>query len=801
MHIRKRRRVGLLIAGSAAGLGSVLAGSAWAQDAAPAAAASAAGSPAIGAPAEPETLDTIPVPEAPEPLPETSPPRDGTQIAEVVVTATKREESARKIAGTVNVLDGEQLEALGAREMDDYLRYVPGVTLQEGDNNSSRTISIRGIGPQPGANTTTGVLIDNVSMSDPYASYLVPDLDPFDLHDLEVLKGPQGTLFGAGALNGAIRYVLNQPRLGVVEGKAFANYQSISQGGDAMSYGAALNVPVGERAALRGVGVWQDLPGLYDDINANGKDDKDADRGDKKMWRVQGLWQPVDRLSLSAFYLKQDNHRDDLNIANNFDGEFVRTDTPGDSYAIQGFEVSNLDVRYDFDWATVISETSLSKKLQDADYDGSAIVEALATRGVETLHLHTLAHTKAFSQEIRLVSAPGDSPWVWIGGAYYNRYEAQASLNTPIANTEILPMLFDLLGLDRLPGDPLSMLVPTPEGLSIEYIQHDPLRAEEKSLFGEITRKLFDGRLELTLGGRLYREDLESNVSVDGLLALYAEALGYTGRKTLQSSGFSPKASVKFQWTPSVLLYSTVARGFQFGGLNDPAPLPTDNIYPLTYKPSTIWSYEIGTRTDWFHKKLQLDLTAFLIDWTDMQLRQGTPSGNTDYTDNVSKARSEGIEASMRWLTPLRGLMVINTASLTRATVEEAYTTSDGYEVPVGADLPAAPHLQTSSTLAYDTPIGPFFGGANLSYSYIGKAYSNVVHEMEIYDYGTVDASLKLGAPNWSGAPELTFTVNNLTDERAFVGGRTTNLGPIQNGRIASYNRPRSFLVRLTVSF
>ncbi|MGH8446649.1 MAG: TonB-dependent receptor domain-containing protein [Solimonas sp.] len=817
MAIHIGRGAGLLIASSAIGMGCALGARAWAQAApeevAPAEAvqpepvtpvaepAETAASGVAAAAAESPPLDTIAVPVAAEPMPEQEPEADDRpQIAEVIVTATKREQSSRKIAGTVNVLQGEQLEAMGAREMDDYLRYVPGVTLQEGDNNSSRTISIRGIGPQPGANTTTGVLIDNVSMSDPYASYLVPDLDPFDLHDLEVLKGPQGTLFGAGALNGAIRYVLNQPKLGVVEGKAFSNYQSISQGGSAMSYGAALNVPIGETAAIRGVGVWQDLPGLYDDVNVN-KNIKDADSGKKTMWRVQGLWQPIDRLSVSAFYLKQDNRRDDISVANNFDGDFVRTDTPGSSYAHQAFEVSNLDIHYDFDWFTVISETSLSKKLQDASYDGSAIVEALATRGVQTLRLHTVADTKSLSQEIRLVSPNSDSPWVWIAGAYYNRYEAQASLNTPIANTEIVATLFNFLGLDRLPGNLIDMLTPTPEGLSLEYIRHDPLRAEEKSLFGEITRKFFDKRLELTLGGRYYREDLESNTSVDGLLSLYAAALGYSGYKKLSADGFSPKAAIKFQLTPSVLFYGSAARGFQFGGLNDPAPLPTDNVYPMTYKPSTLWSYEVGTRTDWFHKTLQVDLTAFLIDWTDMQLRQGTPSGNTDYTDNVGKARSQGIEASLRWLTPVPGLMFLTNASFTRATVEQTYTTSDGFDVPAGTDLPAAPHLQTSSSLAWNVPIGAYLGGASVSYSYIGKAYSNVVHEMEIYDYGTVDASLRFGAPTWSGAPELSFTVNNLTDENAFVGGRTTHIGPITNGRIASYNRPRTFVTRLTINF
>src|SRR5581483_1316373 len=115
---------------------------------------------------------------------------------------------------------------------------------------------------------------------------------------------------------------------------------------------------------------------------------------------------------------------------------------------------------------------------------------------------------------------------------------------------------------------------------------------------------------------------------------------------------------------------------------------------------STIWSYELGTRTDWLHKTLQLDLTGFYIDWTDMQLRQDVPSGNTDYVSNIGKARSLGLESSIRWLTPIPGLLFTNNASYIRATVQKAYTPAGGgAEIPKGQELPASPHLQTSTSL------------------------------------------------------------------------------------------------------
>lgn len=746
---------------------------------------------------------TIPAPDqaAAEEVKRDPPRSTAVELEEIIVTATKREASSREIPATVNVIRGEDLEAIGAREMQDYLRLIPGITLQEGETNNSRTLSVRGIGPQPGANTTTGVLIDNVSMSDPYSSFLTPDLDPFDLRDLEVLKGPQGTLFGAGALNGAIRYVLNKPQPGVLEGKGFANSLRVTQGGNASTWGAALNVPLGDDAALRVVSVKQELPGLYDVVNANGRNDKDADKGDKEMARLMGLWKPTEALTVSAVYLTQDNYRDELGTANNLDGEFVRTNSPGPSTSAQAFDVANLEVNYDFDWATLVSETSRSKKFSDIDYDASTVIPFLATAGVETLRLRFTVDTEAISQELRLVSPPSDSPWVWIGGVYVSRYTADFGFNAYLANTAFLADLLGALAILNLPINPLSPLVPTPDGLSVQYIRYDPLEAQEEALFGELTRKFLDNRLEFTLGGRLYRQELRANVTVDGLLALYAQLLGFTGETKLESEGFSPKAAVKFQWTDDVLLYASAARGFQFGGLNAPAPIPTDNVYSLTYEPSTIWSYEVGLRTDWFHNTLQLDLTVFDIDWTDMQIRQGTPSGNTDYTDNISQARSKGVESSLRWLTPIPGLTLINTASYIRATVEEPYTTAEGINIPVGTELPAAPRLQTATTLAYTTYFGSLVAGANLTYAHIGEAFNNITHDTTIYDFSTLDAGIKLGAPEWKFSPELSFNVTNLTDESGLVGARITNLANLFEGELGNFLRPRAYALRISAQF
>jgi outer membrane receptor protein involved in Fe transport len=506
------------------------------------------------------------------------------------------------------------------------------------------------------------------------------------------------------------------------------------------------------------------------------------------MYRIMGLWQPTERFSVSAFYLEQANHRDDLSIANNLSGSFTRTDTPGPSSSRQSFSVANLDMRYNLDWATLISETSRNTKLQDLNYDASAGMEALAGQGVQSLRTAQRIHSNSISEELRLVSAPGESPWQWIGGTYYSHYEADVDDNITLANSPLLDTLLALLQV------PPPYPVATSEGVSLQRTQYTPLKAEEESLFGELTRRW--GAASLTLGGRAYRETLSTDVQLSGLVTA-----SFNGRKTMTSEGFNPKASLTWQIDKDLLWYANASHGFQFGGLNVPAAIPADNTFRLTYKPSTLWSYESGIRADAFNNTLQLDVAGFLINWKDMQIQQRTPDGVSTYTANVGRARSKGIESSIRWLTPIKGLMLINTAAYTRAQLVEPYTAADGTFVSAGTDLPAAPRLQTSLTLAYSTTVGAVHTGTDLTFSHLGKAASDVQRSIPIYGYNTLDFNYTLSFPRLFFAPTFTLNVINLTDRRALVGGQIDYIGGIPEGELGSYLRPRTIALRISGQF
>ncbi|HVT34339.1 MAG TPA: TonB-dependent receptor plug domain-containing protein, partial [Nevskiaceae bacterium] len=213
-------------------------------DAAPAAAADSAAAAAT-IPVEPLRTDASPQPAAPAST------GDATQLEEVVVTATKRAKNVREIPATIVGFSGEQLERDNVKGMEDLARLVPGVNYTMPSEGTPR-ITIRGIAGQPATNATTGILYGDISFNDTYLPRVVPDPLPFDLQTVEILKGPQGTLFGAGALNGAIRYVPEPAKPGVWETKYTAEYTRVHEGDrGAPVYGAVVNAPLygGDTAA------------------------------------------------------------------------------------------------------------------------------------------------------------------------------------------------------------------------------------------------------------------------------------------------------------------------------------------------------------------------------------------------------------------------------------------------------------------------------------------------------------------------------------------------------------------------
>ncbi|HEY1075306.1 MAG TPA: TonB-dependent receptor [Fontimonas sp.] len=762
----------------------------------PTATAGAQDSPAEQAPesfADPapvETTPTIPV----EPLaataePETlSEPGSAAQLDDIIVTSTKRSQSVREIPVSITALTGDKLEQIGAQELKDFIRLVPGINSQDEIAGIQRKLSVRGVGPDTGTNQTVGTVYGDVPLSDPYGSFSIADPGPWDLQTVEVLKGPQGTLFGATSLAGVIRYVPNNPELGRWSGRFSADWVSVEDGTAEPTFGAVLNAPIGDSVAVRLSGSWQHKPG-YIDIDNPSWNEKDAEDAYSRTARAMLLWQPNDRFSLNAWHVRGGREAQELGYLTNPEAEPLRDDAVAPSPVDNRYTLNTLDARYEFDWATLVSITGYQTKYSFNDTDTSYLVRPLARLGIRTIQARRTVDTSGWLQELRLVS-PDDGPWTWLAGAFYSTYTADVSaalyINPDLPLFELLPP-----GLLGLPIDE--------HGIKVPATSFHPLEASEQALFGELTRS-FGDHWSATLGGRLYR------AGVDGTPDGETEAL------TSDGQGFSPKASVSYRFDRDLMLYATVARGFQYGGFNLGGVGP--NTDPPTFKSSTLISHELGLRSDWLDRTLRFDLTALYVLWKNPQVRQvSTVNGVTNpagsFTDNVGEVRSYGAESTLRYITPLPGLTLETSAAYIVAKTTVPYENSTGETIAEGTEMPSSPRLQTSSTLSYALGFGNWMTYTALTHTFQGATYNNIEHDVEVGDYHLYGLNFTLSRIDLRLAPSLSIGVSNLTDERAPIsalGGSDTipgfpELSQLIVPRPYVFTQPRTLRLNLTLNF
>lgn len=765
-------------------------------DAASAEATQADASPQAADAAAAAPLPTIPVAEEkPQAVPEQAPADASAPLPEVIVTATKRERPVRKIPASINVLSGQDLEALGARQMSDFLNLVPGISMQESTGDAPRKLAIRGVAPSNTTNQTVGVMLGDLSVSDPYGNYTAVDPEPWDMERVEVLKGPQGSLFGASSLNGMVRFIPNEARPGQWQGKAFAEWKDVKDGAAAPAFGAAINAPLGDAAALRLTGLSEHTPGLID-MDTPGYRKKDADDAIKRMGRASVVWEATDRLKLDAWVMRQTQKLDEMSFVTNDEGRPVREDSPSPSFSRRSFDLASFQASYDFDGASLVAVSGYQRKkaLFDLDATYSLPGEAVAASGISVTRARQDVDAHGYQQELRLVSRGGDR-WDWLGGLYFSQYSADVLSDIYLSNTE---RLADLLAL--LPFD-LSSAVVSDSGISLVNKRGNPLDATERAVFGELTRH-FGEQWQATVGGRLYKSEVDGTVTTRGLSSAASSGqASRTDHADAPGQGFSPKASLTYEASSNLLVYGAAAKGFQYGGINV-AAVPVGEI-PATFKSSTLWNYEAGFRSDWLERTLRVDLTAFFVDWKNAQINEANQNGLGGYVANIGAARNKGVESTIRYRTPITGLTLdVSTSYIVSKTATD-FTSAAGNDVPSGSDMPLSPRWQTATTLGYGRPFGAWLANASLIHSYQGKAWNNIDHESEVGGYSLVDLVLGVTPLEWRLRPTLSLTVNNVTDTRkatTVADGEGSQYGSYI-GVPRSYTRPRMLTVRLSAEF
>ncbi len=776
--------------------------------AAPLAAATAAQEESKTEPASQQQNEQVPAiavnppPEA-QPEPDAAPDSGATQLDTIEVTATRLVKSQREIPGSVGAIRGETLEKLSAQQMKDYLKLVPGVSLNQFDAFVETNVPvIRGIatGSAPGSTQTpVGIYVDDVPFTDLGPPISVPDVNPFDVERVEVLKGPQGTLFGVGALAGAIHYILNKPNHSVWEAKAAATVMQDKYSADLSSVGAAaVNVPLfGDQLAFRLVGLVRKRAGRVDDL---ARGEKDVDGMRQTAGRLLGSWHASDRLNISGAYFQQDTSLDDFGYSSN--QNYERSGNPYPAYSDSGFSGLNLSGLYEFDGSRLLLSSNLiRKRIHRVTHNESAISTGVkdprqdnntgnADIGLEDQRvvqyvLNNTSGVNGWLHELRWSSLASDSPWDWIGGAAYLKYDLQYYNYSPT----VAPG-GDYTREDVLPTGP----IPTPIGpitgsrdLSLVTALQN-IDTTELAAFGEVTRRLGDF-WELTAGARIY----ETRVNARAQFASITNVPVYATTEKRQEvgsreRGVNPRFSLRYIHNRNIQPYLLVAKGFQIGGAQLAPPnlsyqtLAQQNGFTFgPYKSSKLWNYELGLRTEWLNRRLRLDAAFFYLDWTDLQLSRPvfvSPQTNdvtpTDLSfpliGNIAAAHSEGVELSLD-VVPFKGATFTSVATWISALTDVDYFNGTSTQ-PAGTRLPGSAPVQWTNSFNYARPL-PFFsnwqGGLSLIHAYTGKSFlslNQVFNSTQVGGYSTLDGRLSLIKSDSRFEPTLNVGVNNITDVR-----------------------------------
>ena len=709
---------------------------------------------------------------------------DRDALETIVVTAEKRSEPLKEVPMSITALTGETLEDLAARSFSDYASMVPGLSLNSGQPGLTR-LTLRGQNAG-GVGSTVAVYLDESPFGSSSAllngSVLSGDFDTWDLQRVEVLRGPQGTLYGANSEGGLLKFVTQAPILGSLSGGAEVTGESVAHGGQGGDIRAVVNLPLGDRMAFRISGFDQDVPGYINDPSRGRKQIND---GHKEGGRFSMLAQPVDELSIRFTATSQQSK---YNGANYYDGDPltlqpVHGELTQERFVDQPssfkYENYNLTVDWNAGPFSILSTTSYgilsSDLVTDATNDilapptttlGDALTGAIGIPlgGYEDNNVGL----KKFTQEVR-ISSPATDTFEWQVGGYFTR-ESGALIQNLIAFT--LP-----------DGGPTPL--PTLEivGLTSTY--------KEWAAFADVTYH-FNSLFDLQAGGRWSKNEQEASESITGALVPVPQIF------STPSSGniFTWSVAPRFHFDANNLLYARVATGYRPGGPNVLPPAAPPDV-PREYFADKTLNFEVGERSTLLEGRLSVDVAAFYVRWTNVQLLEQVDA--TGINGNGGKARSRGLEWTLGWL-PIKGLTFNWTGAFTDANLTTPALAVNGNS---GDPLPFAPKWSTGLDGEYDWSLfSDFHGFVGGTYSYVGARSTDFAStpgltpgQLGLPHYNTVDARLGIDNKRY----RVMVYGKNLGDSRG-ITSYTSSGAPGLNGQMTVI-QPRTIGVTLSAKF
>jgi outer membrane receptor protein involved in Fe transport len=655
-------------------------------------------------------------------------------IEEIIVSATKREEPVRRISGSVSAFDEAGLEALGAERFADYLTRTPGVVFNQSVPGNSAAV-IRGVATTTGiaqAQGTTGYFINDVPLTDPFYSSGIPDIDTFDVDNISVLRGPQGTLFGSASLGGAIIYQAAKPDLTRLDAHVRASVKSTSGGETSYGAKAMLNVPVAAGVfGVRGVLDYRQDGGYVDNVGT-GRDD--ANETEVRGGRLLATFAPTERTTFNYLFLQQTNDTDDAGFIEPGVGRYAKNTALDERFEYRT-RIHHLRLDQEFSFATLTATAARHEK----KFSGTQDFSSLLPPSLAPAAFLEPGTSEGNTFEVRL-AAPTGSRFEYLVGLFHD--DTDESIVNQLVAPNAAPVFGDATLLDAT--------------VSIE--------GEESAVFGEATWH-FNEQWKATFGGRYFETRLTTNIAQSG--PLIGGSSVSEGRSS--ESGFSPKASLTWSPDDDLLIYGLVSKGFRFGGPN----LAVDPGFaiPAEFESDSLVNYEVGVRSNLDGRRLQLDGALFYIDWSDIQVTLSTPNGFT-YTDNAGKARNYGFEGVATYR-PSRSLTFQGNVTWLDSQLRSDFRSGTAI-VPKGRTLPGAADWQIADSALYTFADSPLLPSIAFSHRYISTAPGALVPQpQEQGGYNLFDVRL---SATIAGVGVSAF-VENLGDERGVTQAVTNNRG------------------------
>ena len=529
-------------------------------------------------------------------------PSDSTSwlFEEIVVTAQKRGQQAVDVPISIVAIGEEELKIRGIEDFKDLGLAVPGLSVQD-SGTFQRRIFLRGVANTTGSSSLVGIYMDEVSLSGGSPSSQL-DIRTHDLERVEVLRGPQGTLYGQGSVGGTIRFITNKPDFDGFSGSAGVSASHTENGDESYAVDAVLNVPlVQDKLAMRLVTVYEDTGGWIDQPAAGEKDINDEE---VKNIRLSMLWRPTDDLEVTAMINSHRNEAGAPPVAEDDDGNYTNISGRGTIPSTDDdYDIYNLTVGYDFSNINVLSITSLIEASQESS--GGLVVPA-EIPGISLGFTAGGSGTDIFTQEFRLSSDNSDN-WAWSAGLIYQDSDAD----------------FETNGIELYLGDLLLQTTSGSEG------------GEESSswaLFGQASVDLTE-KWEVGFGLRYFEDSRDT----------YGTSIE---TKSEDFDSLSPRLFARYSLSDDVNLYSSIAHGFRSGGQD------RNVVGSPGYGPEDSWTFELGAKsTSLMDGRLSGDIALFFTRYEEYQslIGFGGETGVQRITGNVGTAEIIGLEWSVNW--------------------------------------------------------------------------------------------------------------------------------------------------------